>query len=240
MENAREAEAGGGKEPAAQTLPKWLAVLSAILTIALSVVNGYWTHEINDFDQRLKAQQQNLDEAKERLQRYTFVEQLLHASLTAQDDERAINVNLIKLALTNDEAARLFAGLDTENGPGLSTSIRPAEEVGLKAVAQAGTRLVSKGLRIFVHLGKHDGSGTQELARVSEALAAAGFPLSGFDKDTDQYGPGVDYFFDTDRPYAEKVAATLNTALTLKSPEKVFVARYQAVGNKEGTLGIWF
>ena len=59
---------------------KWLAIVSAIVTISLTVLNSYWSREINKVDQdlklreaELKEMQLELDAGKEKLARYSFL-----------------------------------------------------------------------------------------------------------------------------------------------------------------------
>ncbi|WP_020587766.1 hypothetical protein [Desulfobacter curvatus] len=41
---------------------KWLAMISAILTIALTILNSYWSREISKVDQNLKIRESELKE----------------------------------------------------------------------------------------------------------------------------------------------------------------------------------
>ena len=128
------------KEPAsrATTITIWLGVVSTVLTLSLTALNAYWSREISATDQRLKLraaeleekkldlEKQNvlLTEGKERMSRYAFVQGLFGGILNAKDNgERTLAINLINLALTEAEAAKLFAGLQT-------SSDKRAQEVG--------------------------------------------------------------------------------------------------------------
>lgn len=116
----------------------WLGIVSTVLTLGLTVLNAYWSREINATDQRLKLkaaeledkklelERQNfsLTEGKERMARYAFVQSLFGSVLNEKDaGQRTLAVNLVNLALTDSEAAKLFAGLQT-------SSDKRAQEVG--------------------------------------------------------------------------------------------------------------
>jgi len=201
------------------------------------VANAYWSHNISAVEQGLKKREADLKDqqflllrsqemGKAQLDRYTFVQKLLEGALKEEPSQRTINVNLIKLALGNDEAALLFAGLDLSSDP------------QLKAVAVDGGRLVNTQFRIFLHLGRHDGSRPQDSKPVIAALTNSGFQIKGQDNQADEFGPGVDYFFDSDKAAAVRAAATLNDLIG--SSPKPFVARRQSAKNAEGALGVWF
>lgn len=103
---------------------KWLAILSAIVTITLTVLNAYWSREINRVDQDLKVReadlkefQLKLDAGKEKLARYTFVHKLFDGVLNQDQAQKTLTVNLISLALTENEAEQLFAGLQASDNP---------------------------------------------------------------------------------------------------------------------------
>jgi hypothetical protein len=115
-----------------------LGLVSTLLTLTLTVLNAYWSREISATDQRLKVQAAELEakkldlerqnlaltEGKERMARYAFVQSLFGSVLSERDiGQRTLAVNLINLTLTESEATKLFAGLQT------STDKR-AQEVG--------------------------------------------------------------------------------------------------------------
>lgn len=212
---------------------KWIAIVSAAVTVGLSIANAYWSHRISLVDQDLKIretslmeQQFQLDVGKGKLDRYAFVQRLLDGALSQDAGQRTITVNLITLTLGSEEAAQLFAGL------------RASENETVREVAAAGTELVNQRFRIFLHLGKHDASGIQPLDPVKDALNKAGFEIRGSDNELDRHGPGIDYFNDTDRAGAERVATILNG---LRGPkDKPFIVRRQSTKNAQGTLGVWY
>ncbi len=101
-----------------------LAIVSAILTISLTALNAYWSHSIERVDSDLKVreaalkeQQLQLDERRERLSRYSFVQGLLNGVLTQNAAQKTLTINLITLALTKQESEQLFAGLQSSADP---------------------------------------------------------------------------------------------------------------------------
>ena len=122
----------------ASTLTIWLGVVSTVLTLLLTALNAYWSREISATDQRLKLKAADLEdkkleleklnfsltEGKERIARYAFVQGLFASVVNEKDAaQRTLAVNLINLALTEEEATKLFTGLQA------STDKR-AQEVG--------------------------------------------------------------------------------------------------------------
>lgn len=111
---------------AASTITVWLGVISTAVTLALTGLNAYWSREINATDQRLKVKAAELEEkklelerlnfslteGKERMARYAFVQGLFSQALNDKDaGQKTLAVNLINLALTENEATKLFTGL---------------------------------------------------------------------------------------------------------------------------------
>lgn len=101
---------------------KWLAITSAALTIILTAYNGYLSskvsqaeHEIEKRAQDLETKRLMLDAGKEDINRYAFVQNLLSGVLTQNQAEKNLTINLINLALTEQEAKQLFAGLQASN-----------------------------------------------------------------------------------------------------------------------------
>lgn len=101
---------------------KWLAVISTMITVVLTALNAYWSQQVSkvETDLKLKAaeleqQRLELDAGKERLARYTFVQNLLSGVLTQDSAQKNLTVNLITLALTEKEAQQLFAGLQASD-----------------------------------------------------------------------------------------------------------------------------
>jgi hypothetical protein len=92
--------------------------------------------------------------------------------------------------------------------------------------------------RIFLHVGVAKGRPVPEVEAIKKALANDGYAVLGVDDKADTYGPGVDYFNDSDKQAAESIAGIL-TGLLPGNPGAIPV-RKQSVQNRNGTIGIWF
>lgn len=88
----------------------WVASISTLVTLSLTVLNAYWSNEIRALEGELKKQQITLDEENARLARYTFVQGLLDDLLSQEEAQKNLTVNLVSLALSNEEAKKLFSG----------------------------------------------------------------------------------------------------------------------------------
>lgn len=99
----------------------WVGIASSILTIALTVFNAYTKAQVDAADLRLKERTQEfesklkeraavLEESKERTGRYTFVHTLFNDIADKDQTKKELTINLIRLSLTDEEAARLFSG----------------------------------------------------------------------------------------------------------------------------------
>jgi len=91
----------------------WVAAVSTVVTLSLTALNAYWSNEIGKIENILKERQVSLDEEKSRLARYAFVQNLFDELLTKDEGKKNLNINLITLALNNDEAKQLFSGFAT-------------------------------------------------------------------------------------------------------------------------------
>lgn len=131
---------------------RWLAILSAILTIVLTLLNSYWSREISKVDQDLKLReaelkelQLQLDAGKEKLARYTFVYQLFDGVLNQDQAQKTLTVNLITLALTEKEAEQLFAGLQaSENQQARDVGTLGSDVVALQGLVTQMNDAVKK------------------------------------------------------------------------------------------------
>ncbi len=120
---------------------KWLGLASAIVTVSLTVLNAYWSKQIETVDQQLKqreadlkALQLELDAGKEKLARYTFVHKLFDGVLNQDQAQKTLTVNLMTLALTEEEAQQLFAGLQASD----NADARDVGSLGSDVVALQG------------------------------------------------------------------------------------------------------
>lgn len=130
----------GETKSVVESTGKWLAIASAALTVVLTALNAYWSHEVSKLDNEIKLkaadldrQRLELDSGKERLARYAFVQKLLSDVLVQNSTQKNLTVNLIMLALTEQEAQQLFAGLQSSD----SHEIRRVGTLGSDVAAVA-------------------------------------------------------------------------------------------------------
>jgi hypothetical protein len=116
-----------------EELGKWTAVISTIITVGLTYHNTTLNEKIEmsklDFervDSEIKKKYQELEERKERTARYEFVKQLLPDVLKKDKSQVNLTANLISLALTEEEARKLFNGFQLSP----DTSIQEAGRIG--------------------------------------------------------------------------------------------------------------
>lgn len=99
----------------------WVGIASSVLTVTLTMFNAYTKNHIDAAELQLKESQQRLDaqlkerstsveESKERTRRYEFVHTLLPDLLAKEAPKNELTINLIRLALTDEEATKLFTG----------------------------------------------------------------------------------------------------------------------------------
>jgi hypothetical protein len=95
----------------------WIGVVSSIITIYLTIQNTNLNIEIQKTDEQIKIVEseikkkaQDLEEKKERTTRYEFVNKLLPDIIKKDKAQVILTTNLITLALTEEEAKKLFEG----------------------------------------------------------------------------------------------------------------------------------
>ncbi|OPX95052.1 MAG: hypothetical protein A4E58_02338 [Syntrophorhabdus sp. PtaB.Bin006] len=95
----------------------WIGIVSSIVTIGLTIYNAVLNTRIQETDSKLRAMEteikmkaQELEERKERTARYEFVNKLLPDILKNDKTQVVLTTNLISLALTEEEARKLFDG----------------------------------------------------------------------------------------------------------------------------------
>lgn len=96
----------------------WIGIVSSVVTIALTVLNYNLNKqmteaqiEIDRIEAELKIKSQALEESREKTERYEFVYKVLPDILNKDKTQVVLTTNLISLALTEEEAQKLFVGL---------------------------------------------------------------------------------------------------------------------------------
>lgn len=110
------------KSPLLRTSLAVVTLLSAVVTVALSIGNYFLKQGFDEADRQLKERQQQLEEqfkdreqkleeSRERIARYGFVYTLLSTIEKGTSTQRTLAVNTARLALTSNEQETLFNGL---------------------------------------------------------------------------------------------------------------------------------
>jgi tetratricopeptide (TPR) repeat protein len=96
----------------------WIGLVSSAVTVVLTIYNAQLNQKIQETELQLKQVEtdlkrraQDLDVLKEKTSRYQFVNQLLPDLLKKDKAQVTLTTNLITLALTDEEARKLFDGL---------------------------------------------------------------------------------------------------------------------------------
>ena len=126
----------------------WLAVGSSIVTVVLTVLNAQTKMKVDATEANLKAietslhvRAQDVEDSKERVARYEWVRSRF-VDLTETDPvKKTFTLALIRMALTKEEAERLFGGLSASSEKGL----RDAGQKGLASTQEeSAIRLVTQ------------------------------------------------------------------------------------------------
>lgn len=112
--------------PTVENMNAWLGIGVTLLAIGTSAVNIWLTIHNTQTEERIKAIQEGievarlriqqdaaeLEKSKEKTSRYIFVKTLLNDAVDdARSDKKMLTINLIRLALTDQEVKQLFTGL---------------------------------------------------------------------------------------------------------------------------------
>lgn len=108
--------------PLSDRLTLWTGIVGSLLTVVLTAWNAYTKTQIDareaqlrDLELHLKERSAGLEESRERVERYKWVLGQFGDLTNADERKRNFTVNLIRLALTKDEAAQLFTGFQTSS-----------------------------------------------------------------------------------------------------------------------------
>jgi len=136
-----------------EKLSAWTAVLSSIITVGLTVYNATLNTKIEQAKVDLTRVQTEINQKyaelevrKERTTRYEFVNKLLPDVLKKDRSQGTLTTNLISLALTEDEARKLFDGFQI------------SQDINVQEVGKIGQESLNKQI-------------TQQRDRLSLALA---------------------------------------------------------------------
>ncbi len=113
-----------------EQLTLWIGILGSVITIALTAWNARTKNEIDKLEGTLRVRAENLEESRARVEVYKWVLTLLPNLDDKDKTRKTLTVNMINLALSKDEAQRLFAGLQTSD----NDNLRLAGQSGLAAI----------------------------------------------------------------------------------------------------------
>jgi|SRR5271157_1608072 len=116
------------KKGLSDQLTLWIGIIGSLVTITLTIWNGYTKSQIDKtdahvklLDEQLKARSTALEESRERVDRYKWV-LTLFPDLNGDDaSKKNFTIGLVRLALTKEEAEQLFTGLQTSSDKGLQS-----------------------------------------------------------------------------------------------------------------------
>ncbi len=115
----------------------WIGILGSIITLSLTVWNTHTKTQIDKREEDLKALEITLkerstgvEESKERVERYKWVLSLFPTLNSSDEKEIKFTLNLIRLALTKEEAEQLFTGLQTSS----DTTLQSLGQNGINAI----------------------------------------------------------------------------------------------------------
>ncbi len=126
----------------------WLGLLGTVVTIALTVWNAHTKSQIDQREEDLKTLEVQLkeratgvEELKERVDRYKWVLSMFPTLNGNNEKEKNFTLNLVRLALTKEEAEQLFTGLQSSS----DTALQSLGESGINVIQnEQVTTLISQ------------------------------------------------------------------------------------------------
>jgi hypothetical protein len=163
-----------GKESFSGRVTVWVAIASSIVTIVLTGFN-YVTKAKVDLahvqvedraqavDRDIRARSASVQKSQERTSRYTFVHTLFPELLDPDAQKKELSINLIRLALSDDEASKLFSGFSNSNDEQLKAAGKSAIAI-ITNVKNAASEEERKGFQALI-----DGNYDQAIAAFKAA-----------------------------------------------------------------------
>lgn len=115
----------------------WVGLIGSIVTITLTFWNTHTKSQIDKREEdlktleiKLKERTAGIEESKERVERYKWVLSLFPSLNATDEKEKNFSVNLMRLALTKDEAEQLFTGLQSSS----DTTLQSLGENGIAVI----------------------------------------------------------------------------------------------------------
>jgi hypothetical protein len=125
-----------------RNLVAWIGVVSAVITVVLTIGN-FWTKtridqreaRLKDIETGLHQRAQEVEESKEKVARYTWVRSLFDDVNSEQPQKKTFSIALIRLALNKSEAEQLFGALAASS----DQNLRQAGQKGLANLQSEAT-----------------------------------------------------------------------------------------------------
>lgn len=106
----------------------WIGIVGTITTLVLTIVNANTKMKIDqreadlkELEVKLRERSTGVEESKERVERYKWVFSLFPNLSGTDAQQKNFTINLVRLALTKDEAQQLFTGLQASPDPDLQS-----------------------------------------------------------------------------------------------------------------------
>lgn len=120
-----------------EKLSFWIGIIGTVTTLVLTIWNANTKMEIDKREAELKSleimlkeRSTGVEESKERVERYKWVFSLFPNLNGGDLQEKNFAINLIRLALTKEEAQQLFSGMQASS----DTTIRSIGQKGINAI----------------------------------------------------------------------------------------------------------
>lgn len=131
MSNSVKADpAKEGKPLFSSSVSAWIGILTSLITVVLAIYTTSNKARLDSLETNFKDRSTKVEESKERVERYKWVYGL-YSELNSNDPRKKnFTIGLITLALNDDEAKKLFSGLQASNDPLLQS----VGQSGLKVI----------------------------------------------------------------------------------------------------------
>ena len=110
------------KKSLSEQITVWVGVVGTVVTISLTIWNAHTKSQIDqretdlkELETALRARTLNIEESKERVDRYKWVLSLFPDLNETDKKKNNFTISLVRLALTRDEAEQLFSSLQTSS-----------------------------------------------------------------------------------------------------------------------------
>jgi hypothetical protein len=110
-----------------ERLSLWVGILGSVITISLTIWNTHVKNQIDARAQDLEGFKARLEQSKAQVEVYKWVGTLLPNLEDKDKTKRVSTINMINLVLSEAEAKKLFAGLQTSD----NEDFRSAGQSGL-------------------------------------------------------------------------------------------------------------